>query len=101
MNMGNTEGLPSVGLLCARTLVITGDGWGDGFGRKGSWMTTSVVSECKNGFPNKDPSENSPAAFLRTFDVISLVADDNHDDRHTPVTFCHEFVRRLPLDRQG
>ena len=64
-------------------------------------MTASVVSECKNGFPNKGLSEDSPAAFLRTFDVISLVADDNNDDRHIPVTFCHEFVRRLPLDRQG
>jgi hypothetical protein len=60
-----------------------------------------VVSEYKNEFPNKGPSEDSPAAFLRTFDVISLAADDNHDDRYIPVTFCHEFVRRLPLDRQG
>jgi hypothetical protein len=32
--MGNTEGLPSVCLLCARMLEITGDGWGDGIREK-------------------------------------------------------------------
>ncbi len=37
--MGNTEALPSVGLLSARMLEITGDWWGDRFGRKGSCMT--------------------------------------------------------------
>lgn len=33
--------------------------------------------------------------------VIRLALDDNRDERHIPVTFCHEFVRRLPLDCQG
>jgi hypothetical protein len=101
--MGNTEGLPSVDLLCARTLEIAGDGCGDGFGRKGSWMTTSVVlcQHTRMGPPTRGPSEDSPAAFRRTSDDISSALDDNHDERHIPVTFCHEFVRRLPLDCQG
>ena len=32
---------------------------------------------------------------------MSLASDDNHDRWHIPVTFCNEFVRRLPLDLQG
>jgi hypothetical protein len=54
--MGNTEGLPSVGLLCARMLEITGDGsWmGRWIREKGildDWERR-VGSAYKNGFPN-------------------------------------------------
>jgi hypothetical protein len=69
-NMGNTEeGLPTAGLLCAKTLEITGDGMGDEFGRKGSWMTASVVlcQHTRMNSPARGPIEDSPAAFLRTF----------------------------------
>jgi hypothetical protein len=101
--MGNTEGLPSVDLLCARMLEIAGDGWGDGSGRKGSWMTGRVVlcQHTKMGSPTRGPSETHPQHFFVLSNIISLALDDNHDERHIPVTFCHEFVRRLPLDRQG
>ena len=42
-----------------------------------------------------------PQHFFVLSDVIRFVLDNNHDERHLPVTFCHEFVRRLPLDCQG
>ncbi len=32
---------------------------------------------------------------------MGLALDDNHNELHTPVTFCHELARRFPLDRQG
>ena len=102
-NMGNTECLPVVGLLCAKMLEITGDGWGDGSGRKGSWTTGSVVlcQHTRIGFPNRVRVRTHPRHFFVLSNVISSALEDNLDERHIPVTFCHEFVRRLPLDRQG
>jgi hypothetical protein len=65
-------------------------------------MTGGCVSLQNWVLKHSGPREDSPAAFLRTCQsVMSLALDDNHDERHTPVTFCHEFVRRLPLERQG
>jgi hypothetical protein len=98
--MGNTEDLPS---LCARMLLIAGDGRGDGSGRKGPWETKIVVL-CQQ--PRMGPQQGVRVRthtlhFFALSDIISLALDDNHDERHTPVTFCHEFVRRLPLDRHG
>jgi len=98
--MGNTEGLPS---LCARMLEIAGDEWGDGSGRKRSWATGSVVlcQHTRTGTQNGVQVGTHMQRFFVLSDIISLALDDNHDERHIPVTFCHEFVRRLPLDRQG
>ena len=101
--MGNMESLPSVSLPCARMLEITSDGWGDGSRRKGSWMTGSVVlcQHTRMGSPTRGLNEDSPIAYLHTFRCHSLGLDDYYDERHMPVTFCHELVRRLLSDRQG
>ena len=50
-------------------LVIAGDGWGGESVRKGSWTTESVVlyQHTRTGTQNRGPSEDSLAAFLRTF----------------------------------
>lgn len=39
--------------------------------------------------------------FFALSDIITLALDGNHDKWHIPVTFCHEFVRRFPLERHG
>ena len=62
----------------------------------------SVVVSIQESIPKHQVRVRTHAQhFFVLSDVISSALDGDHDERHIPVTFCHEFVRRLPLDRQG
>jgi hypothetical protein len=62
----------------------------------------SVESGCARwALQRQGPWKRHRQHFFALDKVMSPALCDLHDETGIPVTFCNEFVRRLPLERQG